>query len=81
MKRKGWLTILLLIALLLMLGGVRRSESADQRKSDPVRSGAESIAAIPGRGTLAERTSAARENPLWLLQINAESQSAASQAR
>ena len=72
MKHRGWLTILLLIALLLMLGGVKRSELPTERRSDPVRLGADSIAAIPGRGSLEERSSAARRNPLWMLQINAE---------
>lgn len=77
MKHRGWLTILLLIALLMLLGGVRTPDKRPGRRDDPVRLGAEALAAIPGRGSAAERNAAARQNPLWILQINAEPQAQA----
>lgn len=72
MKYRGVLTILLLIALMLMLGGVRRSTAPEQHRADPVRLGAETLAAVPGKGDAAEWTAAARKNPVWFLRINSE---------
>lgn len=72
MKHKRALTILLLIALALVLGGVRRSAVPEPRRNDPARVGAESLVGVPGKGDAAGWLSAARKNPLWILQINAE---------
>ncbi|MBQ6351730.1 MAG: hypothetical protein IJJ28_00500 [Lentisphaeria bacterium] len=72
MNRKGWLIILLLCSLLLLLGGVHRPKKTDADAPDPVTRGAESLVANAANGTPESWRHAARTNPLWILQIAAD---------
>lgn len=70
MKDKRIAIFMLLVAL-LMLGGVRRPDSGQTPQDDPARRGAETLAAASG-GDSEAWLAAAKKNPQWLLQINAE---------
>jgi len=71
MRQRGLLTILLLFALLLLLGGVHRPEKGVRKDADPVRIGAESLVRNSAKGAPGAWRDAAAQNPVWILQINA----------
>ena len=68
---KRWLSLFILVSLLLVLGGVRRS-SAAPTADDPVQRAAESVIADAVRGTPESWRDAARQNPQWMIQIAAQ---------
>ena len=70
MNRKIWLIIFLLGSLILLMGGMHRPDAAEADPADPVAQSAESAVSQVG-GKSAEWKNAARENPLWILQIEA----------
>ena len=71
MNRKIWLIVLLLGSLILLLGGMHRPDAVDADPADPVVQCAESAVSQVGGGKSGEWEKAARENPLWILQIEA----------
>ena len=72
MNRKIWLIVLLLGSLILLLGGMRRPERpADATAADPAVRNAETVVSQNVSGSDGEWQRAARENPQWILQIEA----------
>jgi len=69
MKRKIWLFIFLTVSLLLLLGGTHLP-TAPVLAEDPVVQSAEIVAAHFS-GAAEDWKNAARENPVWILQIDA----------
>ncbi len=74
MNGKSLLTLLLLVSLLLLLGGMRRPEQKQCGQTDPIRLGAESLVADAMKGDPGAWREVANRNPLWLLKINARPQ-------
>lgn len=71
MNRKCWLIIFLLCSLILLLGGMHRpTRTADADTADPVVQSAEQLVAKAAVST-DEWKHAARENPQWILEIEA----------
>ena len=70
MNRKFWLVVFLLCSLILLLGGTPRPKHAADA-DDPVLRSAEATVSQAARGSAAEWQRAARENPLWILEIEA----------
>ena len=69
MKRKVWLFFFLTVSLLLLLGGTRFPENPSDI-NDPVTRNAESVIS-QAAGNAGEWQTAARENPAWILQLEA----------
>lgn len=71
MNRKCWLIIFLLCSLILMVGGMHRpTRPADADLSDPVVQSAEQVVS-KAASAAGEWQKAARENPQWILEIEA----------
>ena len=71
MNRKIWLIVLLLGSLILLLGGMRRPERPADATADPAVRNAEAVVSQNVSGSGGEWQKAARENPQWILQIEA----------
>ena len=71
MNRKIWLIVLLLGSLILLLGGMRRPERPADAAADPAVRNAETVVSQNVSGSGGEWQKAARENPQWILQIEA----------
>ena len=71
MNRKIWLIIFLLGSLILLMGGMHRPDAVDANPADPVLRDAETAVSQAGDGKSAEWEKAARQNPQWILQIEA----------
>ena len=69
MNRKIWLVIFLLGSLILLVGGVHRPENSAPTDDPAVRC-AESLVS-QSAGSPEEWRQVARDNPLWILQIEA----------
>ena len=69
---KRWLSLFILVALLLILGGVRHSSVRSEAAADPVRRAAESSVTDATRGSRESWQNAAREKPQWLIEIAAQ---------
>ena len=71
MNKKFWLVIFLLCSLILLLGGMRRPEhpAAADAAEPLVRNAEAAVSQAAGSAEAWKKT--ARENPLWILQIEA----------
>lgn len=71
MNKKFWLIIFLLCSLILLLGGMRRPARtpAEDAAEPAVRNAEAAVSQVAG--STGEWKKAARENPLWILQIEA----------
>ena len=71
MNKKFWLVVFLLCSLILLLGGMRHPvHPAEADAAEPVVRDAEA-AVSQTVGSSAEWKNAARQKPLWILQIEA----------
>ena len=71
MNRKIWLIIFLLGSLILLLGGMHHTERPADADDDPMVKDAQCAVANAVGGSPEEWRKAARNNPQWILQIEA----------